>query len=285
MEYKICVTCCEEKEITAFPRAGGAGQYHTNKCGQCIRVWNKLPAETRELFKREKIEQIRHRSHKHCANCDTEKPRREFYKLAASLDGMAGNCKKCTDKRKSNASKRWRRDRKEVDSSVTHNTCRVCAETKEICEFNKNSHMKSGYENECKKCKSIRFLKYGTNAENRKRWLLQRIRTKCDSIGIEFNLTIEDLVIPDVCPVLGLKLKFGADRAYGNNATDDSPSVDRIDPTKGYTKDNIVIVSWRANRIKGNASFDELKKISNFYNEENMYNIFNVKATFAQQAH
>ena len=34
---------------------------------------------------------------------------------------------------------------------------------------------------------------------------------------------------------------------------------------KGYTKNNIVIVSTRANRIKSDATLDEIRKVADFY--------------------
>jgi hypothetical protein len=46
---------------------------------------------------------------------------------------------------------------------------------------------------------------------------------------------------------------------------DHCPSVDRIDNSRGYTHDNIVIVSFKANRLKSNASIEELQRLANFY--------------------
>lgn len=46
---------------------------------------------------------------------------------------------------------------------------------------------------------------------------------------------------------------------------DNSPTLDRIIPELGYVKNNIIVISFRANRIKCNATIDELKKITNFY--------------------
>ena len=49
------------------------------------------------------------------------------------------------------------------------------------------------------------------------------------------------------------------------NDSNYSPSFNRIDPIKGYTKNNIVIVSNRANRIKSDATVDEIRKVADFY--------------------
>mgnify|MGYP006166398807 FL=1 len=34
---------------------------------------------------------------------------------------------------------------------------------------------------------------------------------------------------------------------------------------KGYVKDNIIVVSMRANRIKSDATVDEIRKVADFY--------------------
>ena len=60
--------------------------------------------------------------------------------------------------------------------------------------------------------------------------------------------------------VLGIKLDTGDRRKKGN-----APSIDRIDNSKGYTKENIMVVSNRANMIKNNATIDELIMIGYFY--------------------
>lgn len=71
-----------------------------------------------------------------------------------------------------------------------------------------------------------------------------------------FNLTPEDIVFPETCPILGIPLIFSE-----GGRTNNTPSIDRIIPEKGYVKGNIEVVSWRANRIKNDASLEELEKI------------------------
>lgn len=74
---------------------------------------------------------------------------------------------------------------------------------------------------------------------------------------MEFNLTKEWLMhkAAEHCPLLGLKI------SYNNNKPQyDSPSVDRIDPAKGYTIDNCEVISQRANQIKSDARLEELER-------------------------
>jgi hypothetical protein len=85
--------------------------------------------------------------------------------------------------------------------------------------------------------------------------------------GIDFDLTIadiDDIGIPLTCPILGIPIFFHRDQAQ-----DDSISFDRIDSTKGYTRDNIVIISHRANKLKSDATLEEMESLVNFYKRIN----------------
>jgi hypothetical protein len=81
-----------------------------------------------------------------------------------------------------------------------------------------------------------------------------RAKTK----GLEFSLELQDIVIPELCPVLGLPL-FRGNGSGG--MCQNSPTLDRINPALGYVKSNVEVVSWRANRIKSDATLEELESI------------------------
>jgi hypothetical protein len=85
--------------------------------------------------------------------------------------------------------------------------------------------------------------------------MLQQARKRAKEKELEFNLDVSDIIIPTHCPVLGIKLERLDKRHSG------SPSLDRIDNTKGYIKGNIAVISWRANSIKKDATLEELKAI------------------------
>lgn len=74
-----------------------------------------------------------------------------------------------------------------------------------------------------------------------------------------FDVRLEDLEYPDVCPVLGIPLDWDCPKR-----TENSPSLDRLDSSKGYVKGNVVVMSWRANRIKNNGTAEEHAKIADF---------------------
>ena len=84
-------------------------------------------------------------------------------------------------------------------------------------------------------------------------------KARAKKLGVPFNLTANDFEIPEFCLVLGIKLERG-EKGFHDNA----PSVDRLLPELGYVKGNIAIISFRANRLKGNASVEELFKLANW---------------------
>lgn len=83
--------------------------------------------------------------------------------------------------------------------------------------------------------------------------------------GVEFSIRVTDIVIPDRCPILDtpLDLSWGG-RAQTSKARENAPSLDRLDPRKGYTPDNIVVISYRANMIKGDGLPSEHRKVAEF---------------------
>lgn len=88
--------------------------------------------------------------------------------------------------------------------------------------------------------------------------LLYSARRRAKANGMEFSLTLGDIKIPKHCPILGIEL------IHSNKTNANSPSIDRIDNDKGYTADNIAIISYRANGLKSNMSLDIMEKIESY---------------------
>ena len=97
--------------------------------------------------------------------------------------------------------------------------------------------------------------------------LWSQLKSSAKKRNIPFDLLptdIDEIGIPITCPVLGIPLAFNR-----HKVEDNSISFDRIDSSKGYTKDNLIIVSYRVNKLKSNSSLEEMNKIVNFYNNLN----------------
>lgn len=93
--------------------------------------------------------------------------------------------------------------------------------------------------------------------------IYNQLKASAKKRGIEFDLDLNDLnglSFPLTCPIFDIKLEYNRGRAKDN-----SFSVDRRDSTLGYTIDNIVVVSNRANKLKSDATVDELLRLANFY--------------------
>jgi hypothetical protein len=97
--------------------------------------------------------------------------------------------------------------------------------------------------------------------EGRMQSSLYNIKSKASGRGLEFNITLVDLLpLPVTCPVLGLVIDYTGKQKSGR--IDTSPSVDRIDNTKGYVPGNVRVISWRANKLKSDATAAELRLIA-----------------------
>lgn len=79
--------------------------------------------------------------------------------------------------------------------------------------------------------------------------------------GLPFDITLEDIDIPDFCPALGIPLfRAKGRKAQGPN----SPTLDRLDPDLGYVTGNVMVVSARANQIKSDSTPSELYRVACF---------------------
>lgn len=92
-----------------------------------------------------------------------------------------------------------------------------------------------------------------------KSFFIYRAKTRSKKLGLPFNLEENDIVIPEFCPVLGVKLVLGTD--YETTGRDNCPSMDRVIPELGYVKGNVRIISKKANTIKGFGTIEEHEKI------------------------
>ena len=89
--------------------------------------------------------------------------------------------------------------------------------------------------------------------------MLIHLKNKSNGLGLPFDLSLGDVHIPDHCPVFGFKFVKGNTRGTKHGGNSKSPSVDRIIPSKGYVKGNVVVISLKANTIKETSSLKEME--------------------------
>ncbi len=84
------------------------------------------------------------------------------------------------------------------------------------------------------------------------------LRIRAEKLEVPFDLDEQWLEenSHSSCPVLGIPLD--------SSSRDNTPSVDRLFPEKGYTKENCVVMSMKANRLKSDASIEDIEKILQF---------------------
>lgn len=108
----------------------------------------------------------------------------------------------------------------------------------------------------CIESTKIRAKKY--RDDNMEKVLLSSARQRANRKNLEFNITIEDIIIPKLCPILNIPIKIGCSM----KERDYSPSLDRIDNNKGYIKGNVRVISTLANSIKRDLSKELLETFS-----------------------
>ncbi len=94
---------------------------------------------------------------------------------------------------------------------------------------------------------------------NPKMVMLTGAKRRAKKFNLDFNINTGDIIIPKVCPVLGIPLFIG-----NGKICDNSPTLDRIDNTKGYVKGNVMVISFKANSLKKNGTAQEHLAIANY---------------------
>jgi len=166
--------------------------------------------------------------------------------------------------------------------------CTKCQKTKPYEKFNKElRNKKTGITSQCKQCHkeyiqerlkdnaykeqiyehNRKYYKIPKNNKRRREQLtayrknnpekviLRNAKYRAKKYNLRFDLDLKDIIIPEKCPLLEIKLKKGE---YNR---DKSPSLDRIDNNKGYVKENVWIISNLANTIKSKATIKELQTL------------------------
>ena len=198
-----------------------------------------------------------------CNRCGKLLPIEEFYLVPSMEHGRDNTCKNC------------RRELKGRIRTPEILHCPVCGNDLPYYKFIIARKSHTGRMWCCKDCyetnpgisknnfrkkfdSEFKTLIYTQKRESRLRnfihsmWKAAKKRAK--ERGLDFNIEESDIVIPKICPILEVPLEFGTKNNYNY-----SPSLDRIDNTKGYIKGNIQVISKKANTMKNSATLQELQ--------------------------
>jgi len=95
--------------------------------------------------------------------------------------------------------------------------------------------------------------------------LLMSAQDRANKKKLEFSIKHEDVFIPKYCPILGIKIdKFLEDTSQSHESRTSSPSLDRVDSSKGYIKGNVAVISYRANILKGQGTAQQHRLIASW---------------------
>ena len=107
-------------------------------------------------------------------------------------------------------------------------------------------------------------ITHGETRGPRNQWsartkMLYAAKARASKDGLPFSIDLNDIVVPDICPVLGISIAKNSNRCQPN-----SPSLDKTVPELGYVKGNVQVISHKANTIKSDATIEELEKVLDY---------------------
>jgi len=192
---------------------------------------------------------------KQCSMCKEHKTLDLFNNRKSTKDGKRSNCKSCQAAnnrayREANPEKVAAKNRAYREA----NPEKVAAKNRAWAKANPEkvkAKSRAYHEANPEKVKANNRAWYEANREKA---MLHGAKTRAKKLNLAFDLSLDDIQIPERCPILGIKLE----RGNGAANRDSSPSLDKIYPDKGYVKGNVQVISDLANRMKQNATFAQM---------------------------
>jgi hypothetical protein len=156
----------------------------------------------------------------------------------------------------------WEKAKSEAKSKMGGKHCTTCREFKPLTDFTANKSQESGYMGYCKACNNERNKRYRKQEATLDRackrvysYLHRRVRSKGFDLDFDSKY-LEELfnVQEGLCAYTGDILELNA--GYRNTL-----SVDRVDSSKGYIKDNVVLTTWEVNNCKQDLSLEDFRSL------------------------
>jgi hypothetical protein len=180
-----------------------------------------------------------------CRKCERELPIEEFHADPSKKDGKKWACRDCVRSYNKTYNEENRDRNNERGRKYYSDNTEACLRRVQIYQIENRQE--------------IIKHQHARHGGNPSLMMWHKAKERASKKGLPFSIKKEDIVIPEVCPILGVTLAVGSIKDRHN-----SPSLDRIDPMLGYTPDNVAVISHRANTIKNNGTAEEHKKIANW---------------------
>jgi len=94
--------------------------------------------------------------------------------------------------------------------------------------------------------------------------ILMTAKSRAKKRNLEFSINLEDIIVPKLCPIFEIQIDKRTLKNSKRKPLDNSPSLDRIDSSKGYVKGNVAVISYLANSIKNEGNADEHDAVAEF---------------------
>jgi hypothetical protein len=132
--------------------------------------------------------------------------------------------------------------------------CKKCNQPKQPSEMDKGREGRPNLST-CAKCRYKKQADWKRN--HPKVRLVNFAKHRAKEKGLDCTITHNDFEIPEFCPATGIKLEIGVGKLH-----DASPTLDRFIPALGYVPGNVVVISYKANRIKNNGTAKDLENVA-----------------------
>ena len=143
--------------------------------------------------------------------------------------------------------------------------CKKC-----LCEINREKWADPSHKERCSEKRKlyhqtnreallVRSADYYKTKRGRVKSMMKTARRRSNKFGEKPHITEEfllELLEPGVCSVTGIAFCYEPVKNYKCNPY--APSIDRIDSNVGYIKQNVRMVIWQYNLMKGEISDSEL---------------------------
>lgn len=96
-------------------------------------------------------------------------------------------------------------------------------------------------------------------SENFEKYLFNQTKSFAKKRGIVFEIELNDVVIPAICPLIGKPIT----KDVGSGKLWTNPVIFIKDESKGYIKGNVLITCILANHYRSFGSVEELKMFAN----------------------
>lgn len=150
------------------------------------------------------------------------------------------------------ATRRWKASWSVISERTKR--CSRCLTDRPLSTFHRQKSNADGLQNYCRDCKlRVDREKYANSSRANR--LLRSARSRACRHGLELSLTlewIEDRLEAGVCELTGIHFTDAPRHPF-------LPSLDRIDPSRGYSPDNCRAILWMLNAAKQECSEREFQ--------------------------